>query len=124
MFSFATDDASGVIVNDTLPGNLVSPVIANDGGATCTISSGILNCAIGNLAAGSSVTIEVTGNVSASATTISNTAAIAGAEIDPNPVNDTSTVSADVTPVAGVSADLSLTKVADVSDAAPGVGCE
>ena len=109
-------DATGVTVNDHFPSELQSPVVTNTGGATCTISAGTLNCVIGNLAAGATRTIQVSGTLAGGATSISNTSAIAGAEIDPNPVNDTSTVSADVTQVA----DVSILKTSSPTSTQPG----
>ena len=62
-----------------------SPIVTDDGGAVCAITAGVLNCNVGDLAAGASVTIEVAGTLAGGATSISNTASVMGAEIDPNP---------------------------------------
>ena len=116
----ATNDgpspASGVTVRDALPTKMQNPLVMDDGGATCTIVSGELNCAIASLPAGQSRTIKVMGTLAGDATSISNTASITGAEIDSNPSNNTSTVAADVSP----RADLSVLKTASPTTASPG----
>ena len=109
-------NATGVTVRDGIPTALQSPVVSDDGGADCAIASGELICDVGDLAAGASVTIELSGTLAPSATSISNTAAISGAETDPNPSNNTSTVNSDVTP----RADLSIVKTSSPTSTEPG----
>ncbi len=109
-------DATGVVVRDPLPAQLLSPTVSDDGGATCSITSGELLCDIGDLDAGQTVTIEVSGTMAGGATSITNSAAIDGSEPDPDPTDDTTTVVVDVEP----SADLSLIKTSDPTSAAPG----
>ncbi|HEY4278469.1 MAG TPA: isopeptide-forming domain-containing fimbrial protein [Conexibacter sp.] len=107
------DDATGVTVSDPLPAG-VAFTAAGEG---CTPADGTVTCAVGDLAAGASVTRQVTATVPVllASTTIVNTASVAGDQLDPNPDNnrdDASTTvnAAQVTPPPPVdnSFDLSL----------------
>ena len=117
--------AGGTSFNDQVPAaiNTVSATCGSaTNGAVCPASisvvgnsvSGIVN----TLPSGSSVTITISGRVSAGATgTITNTATITlpSGTFDPNPNNNTSSASTPVTPTA----DLSIVKTAP-SAATPG----
>ena len=109
-------DASGVVLTSTVPAGLSGVSASADGGVTCSVSSTTVTCPVGNLATGDHVNVDVQGTVGAGATTVSATAAIQGTEADPDPANNSATVSA---PVQG-SADLSLMKTADRSTAPQG----
>jgi uncharacterized repeat protein (TIGR01451 family) len=96
------EDATGVTLTDNLPAS-VTFVSASAG---CSENSGTVTCAIGNLDAGTnvSVTIDVT---TTQGGTISNTASVTGNETDPFPDNNSDTEDTVVMPP---TADLALTK--------------
>jgi uncharacterized repeat protein (TIGR01451 family) len=105
----ATDAASGVVVTDTLPGevDLVGALPANctdtDPGAAVA-----LRCTFGTLDPGevNSVTVNVTADASDfTDATIANTARVASSTADPNPANNTSSVDVLVRPLADVTVD-------------------
>ncbi|GAB4184804.1 MAG: hypothetical protein Tsb002_08100 [Wenzhouxiangellaceae bacterium] len=74
-------------------------------------------CALGNLASGASVSVDVTYQVPADATgTIVNTAMVSSPTPDPVPGNNDSTVTTTI----GAEADLSITKVDDVDPVVAG----
>lgn len=106
-------DATGVVLYDALPAGLTN-VTTNNGSCTVTVPS--INCALGNLANGGSVTITVTGKVAGGHDELVNNASVTGNEHDPDPSNNTSTVTTPVTP----QADLAIVKKADKSLVAPG----
>jgi uncharacterized repeat protein (TIGR01451 family) len=85
--------ATGVILSDTLPGN-VTYVSATPNQGTCSGTSTVI-CTLGSLANGASVvvTIAVT---PISAGTLSNTATISGNETDPNTANNSVTTTTTV----------------------------
>ncbi|MEA2190723.1 MAG: hypothetical protein QOI73_844 [Solirubrobacteraceae bacterium] len=109
-------DASGVVLTSTVPSGLSGVSASADGGVSCTISGSTITCPVGPLGAGDHVHLDVQGTVDGNATTVSATAAIQGAEPDPDSTDNSATASA---PVTG-SADLSLTKTADRSSAPQG----
>ncbi len=86
-------DATGVVVVDTLPAG-VTFVSASAG---CTAAAGVVTCDVGALAvdAVKEITIVVTADVEG---TITNTATVTGAEIDPFEDNNTATSDTLVTP--------------------------
>ncbi|RZK60685.1 MAG: DUF11 domain-containing protein [Pedobacter sp.] len=108
-------DATGVKVTDQLPTGYTY--------ISSTVSTGAYNNAtgiwtVGNLANGTSATLTVTATVNASGT-YANTATITGSETDPDPGNNSSTV----TPVPGaIQANLGVLKT--VNNAAPTMGTE
>lgn len=106
-------DATGVVLYDALPGGLVD-VITNK--EACTVTGGAVNCVIGDLANGASFTVLVTGKVKPGQTELTNTASASGNEDDPDPANNTSTVTDPVTP----QVDLSVLKTASVPEITPG----
>lgn len=96
------EDATGVTVIDNLPPT-VTFVSASAG---CNEASGTVTCNIGNLNAGTNVSVQIDVTTT-QAGTISNTASVTGNEIDPFPDNNSDTEDTVVTPP---SADLALTK--------------
>jgi len=116
--------ADGTTYSDTLPAGITgATAICGDasGGAVCAAPSVVGNTVSGTLPtfpAGGAVTITIDGTAPIGATTLTNTATAATpANVDdPNPGNDTSTVTTDV----GAAADIALTKTVD--NAAPNVG--
>jgi len=105
-------NATGVVVTDVLPAGLTNVTTDNN---SCTVAEPNITCSLGNLASGSSVTITVTGKVKPGQTSLVNTAKIKGDQPDPNPDNDTSTVTTPVTP----QADLGIVKQADKTQVGP-----
>ena len=77
------EDATGVTVTDTLPGN-VTFVSASPG---CTEASGTVTCVIGNLAASGSTSVQIDVTPTA-AGTITNTASVTANEADPDSTNN------------------------------------
>ena len=100
-------DAEAVSLADTIPGVLTGVQFSTNGGTTYT--PWVSPYSIGTLASGASATILIRGTVSSSATgNIVNTAVVSSTTLDPNPANNTSTVT---TPIV-VSADVSIIKTA------------
>ena len=96
-------DATGVVVSDPLPAG-TSFVFADGGGLE---SGGTVSWTVGGLANGASATLHVTVHVNEGRTSgLSNSATVAGDQVDPDPSNDAAT---EATAVDG-SADLSITK--------------
>jgi uncharacterized repeat protein (TIGR01451 family) len=79
------DDASGVVVVDTLPAG-VTFVSASAG---CVEAGGVVTCTIGDLANAGSVEISILVIAPATTGTITNTATVSGDAIDANLTNNT-----------------------------------
>ena len=79
--------ATGVVVTDTLPVGVTASAATSSIG-TCTIAGRTVTCAVGNLQAGGTATITITATGMA-AGLVTNTASIAGAELDPFTGNNT-----------------------------------
>jgi uncharacterized repeat protein (TIGR01451 family) len=82
------DDATGATVTDTLPAN-VTLVSATPSQGSCSGTTTV-TCNLGAILNGASVTITLSVNPAAPDPATSNTAAVAGADADPNVANDTS----------------------------------
>ena len=98
-------DASAVVATDTLPGGLTYK--SDDGG--CTVSGQVVTCSLGNLASGSSSTVNIVATVSSSfedGGIATNAVSVVGEETDPDNGNNSATE--DTTVVR--KADLSITK--------------
>ncbi|MBL1134570.1 MAG: DUF11 domain-containing protein [Chloroflexi bacterium] len=80
------ENATGVIVTDSLPIGTTLVNISSSG--TCTETSGLVTCTIGNLAAGASITIQIEINVT-TASDLVNTASVTGTEIESNYADNT-----------------------------------
>ena len=76
------DDATGVVVTDTLP-----PSVTFDSAAGCTEAAGVVTCNVGALASGGvlSFAVNVTPNLTG---VIFNLAQVAGDQLDPAPGNN------------------------------------
>jgi uncharacterized repeat protein (TIGR01451 family)/fimbrial isopeptide formation D2 family protein len=113
--NFGPDAATQVVVNDILPAGLTFVSASPSTGA---YAGGVWT--VGAVAAGGSATLTVTATVDAPASPgipqpVTNTASVSGREYDPDPSNNTDSVTE--TPQY---ADLAVTKV--VNDATPNVG--
>ena len=104
-------DASSVVLTDTLDGAVTfTSATATQG--SCTESSGVVTCPIGQIANGASetVTIVVATPVVAVNTPIDNVATVTAAENDPNISDNTATEATVIIPAGPATADLALTK--------------
>jgi uncharacterized repeat protein (TIGR01451 family) len=107
------DIACGVAVSDPIPAGLTSPVFP--GG--CSITSNAVRCPIGTLAAGASQMFPVSFTAPATCgSPIANIATVSAdpPTADPQPANDSGTVTTDL------AADLSITKTVSRATATPG----
>jgi len=112
-FSYAIDvenngpsDAQSVSVSDTLPSGTTLVSVTPGGGYTCT-GSGPVTCTEATVGAGAIASITVTVHIPSGAIgTITDTATVSSTTSDPNPGNNTTTVTATV----NTKADLALTK--------------
>ena len=112
--------AASTVTSDRLP-DAFTPSAPLPAGCTYAVAppgDGVLSCNLGVVAAGATEDITVNGTLAASAagTLLSNSALVSSATADPDPLNNTSTISAPVAPAA----DLELTKFAD--NASPAAG--
>ncbi|MFJ8816790.1 DUF11 domain-containing protein [Amycolatopsis thermoflava] len=90
-------NSTGYTVSDRLPAGLTGITTTTPG---CTVSGLDLTCTGGELAAGDSAVIEVSGIADGSVKTLYNTAVVKSNEIDTDPTNDTSNeVTTDVVPM-------------------------
>ena len=113
--NFGPDAATQVVVNDILPAGLT---FVSASTSTGSYAGGVWT--VGTVAAGGAATLTVTATVNAPTSPgipqpVTNTATVSGREYDPDPSNNTDSVTE--TPQY---ADLAVTKV--VSDATPNVG--
>jgi uncharacterized repeat protein (TIGR01451 family) len=86
--------ASAVTVTDQATGATVSSTTTSQG--ACTIVSTTVNCTLGSVAAGSSVTITV---MLKPASQTTNQASVSSSAIDPNPANNNASVTTTVIPL-------------------------
>ncbi|WP_420122596.1 DUF7507 domain-containing protein [Nakamurella sp.] len=101
--------ATGVTVTDAVPGPLTGVSGQVTGGAACTPDGALLQCPIGSLAVGATVTVRVTGTVPADAapgSVLLNRASVAGDQPDARPADNRAAAAVRVT----ASADLDLVK--------------
>jgi len=83
------DDATGVLLTDTLPvGVSFLSVTASQG--FCAESGGVVSCALGNLISGASAVVNIVVSAPFATGNISNSASVAGNEVDPIPGNNSS----------------------------------
>ncbi|MET8957225.1 DUF11 domain-containing protein [Streptomyces sp. NPDC004533] len=90
------NDSTGYTVTDSLPAALRNASTTTPG---CTISGSTVTCTGAFLAAGASNTITIKGTVGPGTTALTNTASVTGRDIDPNPGNNTNTISSPRTQV-------------------------
>lgn len=89
------DSAENTILTDTVPSGILSPLYSIDGGTTFFPWTGSLN--LGGLAAGQSVNVIIRGVIAEDAAEVLfNTAEVTSETDDPNPANNTSTVTVEV----------------------------
>jgi len=93
--------ASAVTLVDPVPAASTF-VSMSPGGASCTTPAvgqvGTITCNVGNMAAGASATVTITVKISGSAnkTSITNTAVASSPNFDPNPANNSATVTTQI----------------------------
>jgi uncharacterized repeat protein (TIGR01451 family) len=93
--------ASAVTLDDPVPA-LSTFVSMNAGGASCTAPDagqvGTITCNFGNMASGATATVTITVKISGSTnkTSITNTAVASSPNFDPNPANNSATVTTQI----------------------------
>ncbi|MGH9574107.1 MAG: C25 family cysteine peptidase [Candidatus Acidiferrales bacterium] len=100
--------ASNVSVSDPLPTEVTFTSVSTTQG-TCSQSAGTVVCSLGTLSVGSQVTVIINANAStfSSTTYATNTATVTSSTGDPNPANNTSSVTSTIeTPTAVQLSDL------------------
>jgi uncharacterized repeat protein (TIGR01451 family) len=107
--NFSASPASSVVLQDPLPGTMTFVSLNPNAGCTMPMpgNGGTINCSIGTMAGGSSITYTLVGKIpagTASGTTFTNVATISSAN-DPNSENNSSSAAVTVSSV-----DLSVTK--------------
>ncbi|MEW1552321.1 DUF11 domain-containing protein, partial [Streptomyces tsukubensis] len=107
-------NSTGYTVTDTIPADLNNAATTTAG---CSIAAGTLSCTGGPLAVGASTTIALTGTAAADATSIVNTADVTGNEPDPNPANNTDSITTTVTPEVDLAVVKSGPEGVDAGDA-------
>jgi uncharacterized repeat protein (TIGR01451 family) len=116
--NFGPADAQSVLLTDSIPASILNPEFSVNGGATFQPWTGSLN--LGTIEAEGVRIIIIRGTVSSTATgVITNTATVSSPTPDPNPANNTSTVTTPVSPVV-VEADVSVVKTASPNPVTPG----
>ncbi|MFB6959203.1 hypothetical protein ACFCYB_19755 [Streptomyces sp. NPDC056309] len=90
------NDSTGYTVTDTLPTGLQNASTTTPG---CTISGSTVTCTGGPLADGASNTITIKGTVGPGTNALTNTASVTGKDVDPDPGNNTDTISSPRTQV-------------------------
>ncbi len=104
---------STALVTDTLPPSLAF----SSADAVCTASGATVTCDLGTLRSAATISFAMDVAVLPTATgAIVNTATVAGSATDPDPANDTATISTPTAP----SVDLEITKTATTTHYVPG----
>ncbi|MBB4663764.1 DUF11 domain-containing protein [Conexibacter arvalis] len=108
------DPATGVTVTDALPAG--TTFVAASAG--CAEAGGTVTCAVGDLAVGESAALEITATapIALASTTVVNTAAVRGDQIDEDPSNDRDEAITEI----GPSTDLAIVKQGPAEVAAGG----
>jgi uncharacterized repeat protein (TIGR01451 family) len=101
------NSATGVTLTDTLPAN-VTFVSSNPAAPTCSQAAGVVTCNLGTIASGANsvVTISVTPQAAA-VPSVTNSASVTAAEVDPNSADNTNISQ---TTTVNPAADLAVTK--------------
>lgn len=111
--------AQNVIVSDNVSPSIIGSEFSINGGVTFNPWPGSID--IGTLPAGASRTIIIRGTVSQSATgCINNTAIVTSTTLDPNLLNNVSSVCVEVQAVVPGEADISVVKTASPNPVRPG----
>jgi len=84
-------DATGVVLNDTLPGNIIIVTNFVSQGAV-SFANGVMTCNFGTLASGATATLTVVATAPNTAATLVSTATVSANQIDPNSANNSFTV--------------------------------
>lgn len=84
------EDATGVVVTDTLPAGVIFQSASATQGS-CSHSAGIVTCLLGDIGSGTNATMNIAVTAPVAAGTITNSATVSGNETDPIPGNNTST---------------------------------
>lgn len=116
--NFGLSDSENVILTDIIPVSILNPEFSVNGGTTFNPWSGSLN--LGTIEGGGVRVVLIRGIISQSATgVISNTATVSSTTPDPNPSNNTSTLTVPVSTVEE-EADISVVKTVSSNQVAPG----
>jgi len=123
----STDPATGVTLTDTLPAGVTFVSATPSQGMPCTQAGGTVTCNLGNVAMATPATVSIVVTPT-QAGSITNTAAVAGIQIDNTPANDSAQVTTTVNapppppspPTPATGADLSIRKLASVNPVAGG----
>ena len=111
------DEATNVVLTDVLPSGVT---LLTDLSGICTLESGVATCALGDLASGGSVEIDVLTTADEAGNPV-NAVEIASDVVDPNTENNSSSAEVTVTEPGGEpTADLSIVKTSDVTTALVG----
>jgi uncharacterized repeat protein (TIGR01451 family) len=114
-------DATGVIVLDHPPPGL-SVISAEPSQGSC-VHDKIVLCSLGSVLNGASAQILVTANVALNASGAqTNTATVTGGQTDPNPANNTSSATIDVTPLTPAPLPVPMSEVLAITLTAPDQG--
>ena len=109
-------DATGVVLTDTLPAGATLVSATADKGTAPVNANGVVTTAIGNLAAGATVTVTIVILPDVMSTSATNTASVVGNEADLISTNNSATVTTKVNPVA----DLGVTLTSQAGQAVTG----
>jgi uncharacterized repeat protein (TIGR01451 family) len=88
------DAAANVVVTDTVTGGTLVSATPSQG--TCTTAANVATCPIGNLASGASASVTIVATAPTAGTPVADTAAATSSTADPNPANNTATVTTTV----------------------------
>ncbi|HEX7379113.1 MAG TPA: DUF4214 domain-containing protein [Pirellulales bacterium] len=113
--------ATGVIVSDLLPSGATFVSATDSTGATLTPNGNTLVDRLGGLAANGTATVTVTVTPDAVGV-LTDTASVAGDQVDTNLANNTATLSTPVHGAAVANVDLDITKAAANNNADIGIG--
>ncbi len=103
--------APDVVLTDPLPAGVADPVLPAD----CSLLTGTITCAVGELAVGGTATRVISAAVDPTVRgVLTNTASVTATPLDVDPANNTSTAAAPI----GVQGTLTLTKTADADEVA------
>jgi len=116
--NYGPDNASGVVITDTLPAGLT--YVSDDGGVSTTVSGGVITWSLGIINNATTATLNVTANVNALTVgqSLTNNVAIIGSDqADPDNIGNSAsaTVVTQSLPV-----DLKIVKA--INDATPNIG--